>query len=584
MALREGALRGLITLYVGFSAYLLARCLAYQHRTNREAVDRLLAITTMTSWASSADTIAQIIADLFHDPRSPITANVLTYDPVSNQLQVIGSSTADGRQLASTNYDFPADRGISGWAARHKQPCFINDTHNDPEDRFLAHDAFPHTRSALAVPFLLDNDQVAVLEVESAHTSDFAQEDLQLLQMIGSHLVISHRRNQLLDLHRNLAILGQELAERIIHVDDIGVMLERVGEVSLQLLKADLVSFYYRHPITGEIRERRIVGKLKVAGAGGSPLTEHDSLVMQLMQAREPRFFQHAQEEESLIRRRAWHEQVQHPPFVLREDILSCAAIPLVIGQECNGLMWVNYRHAKEFSEPLRNLIQLLAPYAAMAIQGGLRSALAEQERKNEARRMVHDSLAHRLRDMSRGMARLRECEPRSTSWAEEIHIVMLQLERAMHSVDNLVKQRANSTFALILADLTVNANLIHMTYHIPVTLDLCEAPEIPISANAADELLFACDEILGNATRHAQATTISIKTRQAHDTLIIEIADDGIGFDVSQVRPGQGVSNIRRRVVTLGGTANVISEPGAGTLVRLTVPLPRSGARILPL
>jgi signal transduction histidine kinase len=65
---------------------------------------------------------------------------------------------------------------------------------------------------------------------------------------------------------------------------------------------------------------------------------------------------------------------------------------------------------------------------------------------------------------------------------------------------------------------------------------------------------------------------------------LIIEIADDGIGFDVSQVRPGQGVSNIRRRVVTLGGTANVISEPGAGTLVRLTVPLPRSGARILPL
>jgi len=86
--------------------------------------------------------------------------------------------------------------------------------------------------------------------------------------------------------------------------------------------------------------------------------------------------------------------------------------------------------------------------------------------------------------------------------------------------------------------------------------------------------------EALTNVRKHAQATRVDVILRFQPDDLCLEIRDNGKGFDVSKVVEGArsverlGLSGMKDRAETLGGTMNIDSAPGAGTAVALTLPL----------
>ena len=82
--------------------------------------------------------------------------------------------------------------------------------------------------------------------------------------------------------------------------------------------------------------------------------------------------------------------------------------------------------------------------------------------------------------------------------------------------------------------------------------------------------------EAVSNAVQHAEPTTINVRVSRSGDFLIVEIEDDGRGFNsaVELVQiPGRGLNNIRARVAEMNGTAVFDSLPGRGTVVRVVVP-----------
>lgn len=575
---RNGVFRAVISGYAGLTSYLLTRCLAYQSNTTRQVLNQLFDASAADRWINAPNAVAGIISSLLSEPVNELAVNVLVHEPALSKMKLIGSSTAAGEELASDGYKFDAQLGITGWAARYGSPCYIRDTRQDPQHRFLMDKAFPQARSALAVPVPLDSNRTAVLELESPIPNDVAYEDMQLMSHIASYLAAAHERSATLDFQERLTKLGTKLADHIIKVEEIGAMLEEIGRVALDTLNADIIRFYYRNPETDMIEQRRTIGALFEPDAEDSPVNDPDSLVFQLMAASRIQTFADALHDPQLISQLGWHKRNNRKPFVIRERVQSCAAMPLILGKENLGLMWVNYRQSQNFTNELLSRIQLIAPYAALAIKSGVQSVLATRKHRDTIRRIVHDSLSHRLHDVTRSLQELDRHAPGSSSWNQERVIVQCQVDRARRVVANLVGERTWFTLQSIIDDLEAQTQLIEKYYHIPVQISLCEVPNTPVNMAGGNELMFTCDEILGNVVRHSCAKMLAVSVEINQDLLKISVKDNGIGFDTNLVRLGQGIASIHDRIGRLGGSVDICSEPGIGTHVTITVPISEVG------
>jgi signal transduction histidine kinase len=84
----------------------------------------------------------------------------------------------------------------------------------------------------------------------------------------------------------------------------------------------------------------------------------------------------------------------------------------------------------------------------------------------------------------------------------------------------------------------------------------------------------FCCLEAIQNAAKHAGVgARVTVSVRAHAGRVGFEIRDDGVGFEVHDVRGGHGLTNLRDRVAAVGGDVHVASGHGAGTTVRGDVP-----------
>lgn len=99
-----------------------------------------------------------------------------------------------------------------------------------------------------------------------------------------------------------------------------------------------------------------------------------------------------------------------------------------------------------------------------------------------------------------------------------------------------------------------------------------------PLAPQVENNLLRIGQEAVGNAVRHAQATTLSVSLDFGPREVRLEVKDDGRGFDAATYDGGRGghfgLVGMRERAEQMGGEANVNSTPGAGTEVTVRVPI----------
>lgn len=82
--------------------------------------------------------------------------------------------------------------------------------------------------------------------------------------------------------------------------------------------------------------------------------------------------------------------------------------------------------------------------------------------------------------------------------------------------------------------------------------------------------------EVLNNAVRHAEATSISVTVEQDSKMLKLAIKDNGKGFNEAEIvkeKRGMGLFNIRKRVALIGGDVTIIAAPDAGTEIVIVIP-----------
>jgi signal transduction histidine kinase len=100
--------------------------------------------------------------------------------------------------------------------------------------------------------------------------------------------------------------------------------------------------------------------------------------------------------------------------------------------------------------------------------------------------------------------------------------------------------------------------------------------PDIPITAEVRHNLFMVAKEALNNAVKHAAASQITFDLNYSALKLRVEITDNGRGFRLDETaKTGDGLENMRRRMLAIGGELNIKSDPGQGTAVQLQVLLP---------
>jgi signal transduction histidine kinase len=108
----------------------------------------------------------------------------------------------------------------------------------------------------------------------------------------------------------------------------------------------------------------------------------------------------------------------------------------------------------------------------------------------------------------------------------------------------------------------------------IPCNLFVCEE-NIILDDQRATTIFRIAQESLTNISRHAQASQVEISLERKEQHYLLEVRDNGRGFDASvQKKKSFGLIGIRERTLMLGGEVAIFSVPGVGTTIKVSIPI----------
>jgi len=211
------------------------------------------------------------------------------------------------------------------------------------------------------------------------------------------------------------------------------------------------------------------------------------------------------------------------------------------------------------------------------------------EEARKKLARDLHDGPTQSVAAMAMRVNLARRMLERNPASAGE---ELARIEELAHRTSKEIRHMLFTLRPLILESQGLGAALQAMAEKMIETFG--QNVVVNIEAKMADQLemgkqgviFYIVEEAVNNARKHANAPTISIRLGQLEPGIaLLEIADDGIGFDVQAVdtaydqRGSLGMVNLRERAELVNGRLNIDSAPGKGTRVQVYIPLTEEAA-----
>jgi signal transduction histidine kinase len=290
---------------------------------------------------------------------------------------------------------------------------------------------------------------------------------------------------------------------------------------------------------------------------------------------------------------------VAHPVL---KDFLG---VPIRDGSDVLGILFLaNKRHReghpRGFSESDEELLTLFAAHAAIAMTN---ARLYEDNReltvvaeRNRLARELHDAVAQKLfslRLTARAAAALAERDPgRTVKELEQVERLAAEALAELRAV--IFELRPADLADGLVASLRKHVEVLDRAYETDVRFTADRLAAAVVLDEEQEAVLFRiAQEALHNALRHARASGVEVRLRATDGHAVLEVADDGQGFDPAAVVPGGvpggapadenggtggagglGLASMRDRAEAAGAAFTIDASPGIGTVVRLEVPL----------
>ena len=285
----------------------------------------------------------------------------------------------------------------------------------------------------------------------------------------------------------------------------------------------------------------------------------------------------------------------QHPPGIRALELTgqllpelpgADRAVPVRHQGELLGALAVSKRTGEPLTPIEEKLLEDLANQAGLVLRNvgltaDLRARLdelrasrqrlvaAQDEERRRLERNLHDGAQQNLVALK---VKLGLAEMLAGRDVEKAKTLIVELKADTDEALETLRDLARGIYPPLLADkglvAAVEAQARKAT--VPVTVEAEGAERYPQDVEAA--VYFCVLEALQNVQKYAQASSAVVRLREEDGALRFEVQDDGAGFDPATVRRGAGTTNMADRLDALGGSLEVDSRPGAGTVVRGTL------------
>lgn len=557
--------------------------LGEQSSRRAEELEVLSSITSALGQAERGEnTLAAIVDQLarFFDAGRGL---FLVPDRLASRLVV--QAALDESQVGLVHPDDSLDDWL--WQAVHTNRVAVLSSPDDflPRHRAPVYAALlPGCQSAVVIPLIADETTFGLLCFGFEGRRRFSAQDIRLFETVAEMAAVSLRRAVMLEaLEKQVQVRTQHLTTlyqiNALAAEPLNLLalLEDVLAVTVAALHGSGGALHFLEP-PGEgapggqlslVAQTRLPAE---ALTGLEVFSAQDTFWQGLLASTSPLVIPDVSLEAGLPDGLAQAG---------RSDMLAYLGAPLRVKGEVLGVMSLFAPSIQDTSIEEITLFMTIADQiggmmerARLVKQSELAAVMQERQR---LARELHDSVTQLLYSQVLFSGAGLKVLHRGDQALAEQHLARIEqaAQQALKEMRLLVYELrpSNELDESLAAALDRRLNAVEKRTGINARLSVQGLPPIDPAARMA--LYRIAEEALNNTLKHAQASSVGVSLFVEVDRLVLEIEDDGRGFNPQEpARGGMGLANIHERAAALGGAAEVSSSPGKGTRVRVAVKL----------
>jgi len=476
----------------------------------------------------------------------------------------------------------PRGKGLIGVLMRGEGPVRIPEIQKDPRSAGFP-PGHPHMSSFLGVPLRQGDQQLGQIYLtDKQDGAEFTVEDEYIIQMLAAYAAAAIQNARLYESLKERDHALTRRTEDLALLNDVAIALASSLELDEILNKTLALVMSHMKVEAGEIFLREGDGQtLRLMLHRGEAVETFwirnrfkpgEGFIGLVAQSGQPVVSHDLEKDRHFLR-----------DAVIKAGFRQIACIPLIARGELVGVLSVATRRQKPFDE---NVIQLLA-----AIGNWAGTAIENARLHYNARRLAVLEERERIgMDMHDGVI-------------QSIYGVGLTLENAHHilknkpaQADQIIQQaidalrRAIRDLRTYILDLRPHQlggeslmdglqRLVNEFQRYAKTEASLNGPKSDhlgdLPQSRATALFLICQEALANVGKYAEAKTVSVNVWATSDRVLLEVSDDGKGFDAGGINKtvGHGLANMLTRVHNVGGDLDISSTLGDGTTILAWVP-----------
>lgn len=294
--------------------------------------------------------------------------------------------------------------------------------------------------------------------------------------------------------------------------------------------------------------------------------------------------------------------RVAYRDLVSAEGLKAYISVPLRAKDKVLGVINVASRMPRHFTTNDMHLLHAIGDQLGVAIEEArlyerLRKAreryrrlarqtlVAQEEERRRIARELHDETSQTLSGLSLQLQALVDMAETSGSVEPEFIVRLKKVQSLAVEVHQEISRLISHLRPALLDTLglvpAIRRHAENSLRPLGISVSTESRGSTPRLSQEIEAGLFRfAQSAIGNIAQHSKAKNVTVVLEYRDDELLIEISDDGVGFDVSKVTDidesgrGRGVFSMKERVALLGGACSIESEPGRGTTVRARVPI----------